>query len=60
MKIIIEPGQHQWFCTAEDAAQPYSGLLVVGKSLDEVLDKLPGAINELREAFASQHSQGKK
>lgn len=51
MKIIIEPGQHQWIATTSyDAPQPWSGLLVVGNSLDEVMRKLPGALNELREA----------
>lgn len=52
MKIVIEPGQHQWYGFAEGAPQPWSGLMVIGNSLDEVLQKLPGAINELREAAA--------
>lgn len=52
MKITFHDGPSgSWYAMASDLPQPWSGLLVVGDSLDDVMRKLPGALNELREAF---------
>jgi hypothetical protein len=57
MKIVIEKGQHQWFAHAEECVGLYRGLLVVGRSMDDVIDALPAAFKDLRDAASrSLHS----
>jgi hypothetical protein len=51
--------KHAWYAVANNAPQPYSGLLVTGDTVDEVIEKLPGALRELREAFSIKTAQGK-
>lgn len=53
MKIVITKGQHQWYASTEDCEGLYRGLLVVGGSLDAVIDKLPEAFKDLRDAAAA-------
>lgn len=50
MKIVIEKGQHNWYASTEDCVGLYRGLLVVGPSMDSVIDKLPDAFKDLRQA----------
>lgn len=52
MRIVFEKGQYNWYATAENCDPLYRGLLVVGGSIEAVIDKLPGAFRELREAAA--------
>jgi hypothetical protein len=61
MKIVIEQGSHAWYAMTEgDAPQPYSGLLVTGNSMDDVIEKLPGALRELREAVSLKTADRKQ
>lgn len=61
MKIVIEEKSYGWYAMTEgDAPQPYNGLLVGGNSMDDVLEKLPGALKELREAFLLKTAEGDK
>lgn len=57
MKIVIVKGQHQWYASAEDCEGLYRGLLVVGGSMDAVIDSLPSAFKDLRDAAAAQASE---
>lgn len=50
MKIIIEERQHGWYAHTEDCTGLYRGLLVVGPSMDSVINKLPDAFKDLRDA----------
>lgn len=59
MKIVIEKGQHQWFASTEDCEGLYRGLLVVGDSMDAVIDQLPAAFKDLRDAAELSSAQGK-
>jgi hypothetical protein len=59
MKIIIEKGQHQWYASTEDCDGLYRGLLVAGGSMDAVIDALPAAFKDLRDAAALTSAQGK-
>ena len=56
MKIVIEKGQHNWYASTEECDGLYRGLLVVGGSMDAVVDKLPEAFADLRKAAASPAS----
>lgn len=58
MIIVFEKGKTGlWYATAEDCEGLYRGLLVVGGSMDAVIDKLPGAFKDLRDAAASRSPQ---
>jgi hypothetical protein len=59
MKIVIEKGQHQWYASTEDCEGLYRGLLVVGGSMDAVIDALPAGFKDLRDA-AEQRSKEQK
>jgi len=50
MRIVIEKGKTAWYATAENCEGLYRGLLVVGGSMDAVIDKLPAAFKDLRDA----------
>lgn len=62
MKIVIARGRTAFYATAEECGLPneatydqpdtsmYRGLLVVGDSVDDVLDKLSEVCKSLREA----------
>jgi len=50
MRIVFEKGQHNWYATAENCDPLYRGLLVVGGSIEAIVDQLPGAFKELRDA----------
>ena len=53
MRIVFEKGKTGlWYATAENCEGLYRGLLVVGPSMDSVIDKLPDAFKNLREAAA--------
>ena len=60
MKIVFEKGKTgQWYATAENCAGLYRGLLVVGPTLDSVIDKLPDAFKDLRDAAALSSTESK-
>lgn len=53
MNIVIEEGETgNWYATAQGVTGLYRGLLVVGPTMDSVIDKLPGAFKDLRDAAA--------
>ena len=60
MKTVIEERSHGWYAHAEDCVGLYRGLLVVGPSMDAVIDKLPEAFRDLRMAAQSQAKQSPK
>lgn len=51
MRIVIEQGKAGlWYGTAEEVVGLYRGLLVVGPTMDSVIDILPAAFKDLRDA----------
>lgn len=60
MRIVIEKGQHNWYGTCENCEPLYRGLLVVGGSVDAVIDALPAAFKDLRDAAALKTAQGEQ
>lgn len=53
MRIVFEKGKTGlWYATAENCEGLYRGLLVVGPTMDAVIDKLPDAFKDLRDAAA--------
>lgn len=51
MKIVIEQGKTGlWYGTTEGVVGLYRGLLVVGPTMDLVIDKIPEAFKDLRSA----------
>lgn len=51
MRIVIERGKTgNWYGTAENVVGIYRGLLVVGPTMDSVIDLLPAAFKDLRDA----------
>jgi hypothetical protein len=58
MKINIEKGQQGlWYATAENIDGLYRGLLVVGPTMDSVIDKLPDAFKDMRDAASLKSSE---
>jgi hypothetical protein len=56
MRIVFEKGKEGlWYATAENCHGLYRGLLVVGGSIDAVIDKLPAAFADLRAAGCVPH-----
>lgn len=61
MRVVFEKGKAGlWYATAENCEGLYRGLLVVGPTLDSVIDKLPDAFKDLREAAASSSMPSKE
>lgn len=54
MRIVFEKGQHNWYATAENCKPLYRGLLVVGGSIEAVVDQLPAAFADLRRAAGEE------
>jgi len=55
MRIVFEKGKAGlWYATAENCEGLYRGLLVAGPTLDAVIDMLPAAFKDLRDAAAKQ------
>jgi hypothetical protein len=55
MRIVFEKGKTGlWYATAENCEGLYRGLLVVGPTMDAVIDKLPDAFKDLRDAAAQR------
>lgn len=58
MRIVIEKGQQGlWYGTAENIDGLYRGLLIVGPTMDSVIDMIPTAFKDLRDAAGSQCPQ---
>lgn len=53
MRIVIEKGNHYWYATTENCEGLYRGLLVAGPSMEAVIDMLPAAFKDLRDAAAA-------
>jgi hypothetical protein len=54
MKIVIEQGKAgSWYASTEECSGLYRGLLVAGGSMDAVINALPGAFKDLRDAAAA-------
>ena len=61
MKIVIEKGRGQWwYATTENCEGLYRGLLVSGPTMDSVIDMLPAAFKDLRDAAAAQSPADRK
>lgn len=59
MRIVFEKGKAGlWYATAENCEGLYRGLLVVGPTMDSVIDKLPDAFRDLREASSLKDKEG--
>jgi hypothetical protein len=58
MRVVFEKGKTGlWYATAENCEGLYRGLLVVGPTMDAVIDKLPDAFKDLRDAAAQRTPQ---
>lgn len=56
MRIVFERGKTGlWYATADNCEGLYRGLLVVGPTMDSVIDKLPSAFADLRSAACVLH-----
>jgi len=54
MKIVIENGDHDlWYGTTEEINGLYRCLLVIGPTMDSVIDILPAAFKGLRDDAAN-------
>lgn len=58
MRIVFEKGKAGlWYATAENCEGLYRGLLIVGPTLDSVIDMIPAAFKDLRDAAALRYPQ---
>ncbi len=58
MRIVFEKGKAGlWYATAENCDGLYRGLLIVGPTMDSVIDMIPAAFKDLRDAAASRSPQ---
>ena len=61
MRIVFEKGKTGlWYASTENCEGLYRGLLVVGPTLDLVIDRLPDAFKDLRDAAASSPLSSKE
>ncbi len=62
MRVVIKQGNAGlWYGTAEEVVGLYRGLLIVGPTMDSVIDKIPDAFKDLRDAASAalaQHAEG--
>jgi hypothetical protein len=55
MKIVIEQGKAGlWYASTEEYTGLYRGILVAGSTMELVIDALPAAFKDLRDAEARQ------